>query len=128
MEQKDYLLREVEKIGLIINAIGQRIFGGKGNLAITLEEQINDVKEMLFNGANFDIDKFLNSTVQDSNKYISSFSGFNNDNIELLANYLYQIGLSNKSDNSKNILKRHYNSLNFVISKTKPIPLNVNQI
>ena len=106
MEQKDYLLREVEKIGLIINAIGQRIFGGKGNLAITLEEQINDVKEMLFNGANFDIDKFLNSTVQDSNKYISSFSGFNNDNIELLANYLYQIGLSNKSDNSKKYLEK----------------------
>ena len=106
MEQKDYLLREVEKIGLIINAIGQRIFGGKGNLAITLEEQINDVKEMLFNGANFDIDKFLNSTVQDSNKYISSFSGFNSDNIELLANYLYQIGLSTKSDNSKKYLEK----------------------
>jgi len=106
MEQKDYLMREVEKIGMIISAIGQKIFGGKGNTAITLEEQIKDAKDMLFNGADFDMDKFLNSTVQDSNKYISGFIGFNNDNIELLANYLFQIGLSNKSDNSKKYLEK----------------------
>ena len=106
MEQKDYLMREVEKIGLIMSAIGQKIFGGKGNTAITLEEQIKDAKDMLFNGADFDMDKFLNSTVQDSNKYISGFIGFNNDNIELLANYLFQIGLSNKSDNSKKYLEK----------------------
>ena len=106
MEQKDYLMREVEKIGMIISAIGQKIFGGKGNTAITLEEQIKDAKDMLFNGADFDIDKFLNSTIQDSNKYISGFIGFNNDNIELLANYLFQIGLSNKSDNSKKYLEK----------------------
>jgi len=106
MEQKDYLMREVEKIGMIISAIGQKIFGGKGNTAITLEEQIKDAKDMLFNGADFDMDKFLNSTIQDSNKYISGFIGFNNDNIELFANYLFQIGLSNKSDNSKKYLEK----------------------
>src|ERR1035437_218874 len=106
MEQKDYLMREVEKIGLIISAIRQKIFGGKGNTAITLEKQIKDAKDMLFNGANFDIDIFLNSTAEDSTKYISGFIGFNNDNIELLANYLFQIGLSEKSDNSKKYLEK----------------------
>ena len=106
MEQKDYLMREVEKIGLIMSAIGQKIYGGKGNTAITLEEQIKDAKDMLFNGADFDMDKFLNSTVEDSTKYISGFVGFNSDNIELLANYLFQIGLSNKSDNSKKYLEK----------------------
>ncbi len=99
-------MREVEKIGLIINAIGQKIFGSKGNTAITLEDQIKDAKDMLFNGASFNIDEFLNSTVEDSNKYISSFIGFNNDNIQLLANYFFQIGLSNKSDKSKKYLEK----------------------
>jgi hypothetical protein len=106
MEQKDYLMREVEKIGMILSAIGQRIFGGKGNTSITLENQFKDAKDMLFNGANFDIDEFLNSTVEDSNKYISEFSGFNNDNIELLAKYLFQIGSSNKSEDSKKYLEK----------------------
>jgi len=99
-------MREVEKIGLIMSAIRQKIFGGKENIAITLEKQIKDAKDVLLNEANFDLDNFLNSTVQDSNKYISSFIGFNNDNIEILANYLFQIGLSNKSDNSKKYLEK----------------------
>src|ERR1035437_6661636 len=99
-------MREVEKIGMIISSIGQKIFGGKGNTSITLEKQIKDAKDMLFNGANFDIDEFLNSTVEDSTKYISGFIGFNNDNIELLAKYLFQIGLSNKSDDSKKYLEK----------------------
>ena len=49
MEQKDYLLREIEKIGLMINAIRQKLFGGKENLAITLESQIEAAKGMLLN-------------------------------------------------------------------------------
>ena len=32
-----------------MNAIGQKIYGTKGNTAITLEEQIKDAKDMLFN-------------------------------------------------------------------------------
>ena len=47
MEQEDYLLREIKKIGAIISTILQKLFGGKGNLAITLEHQIEDTKGML---------------------------------------------------------------------------------
>lgn len=106
MEQKDYLMREVEKIGLIMNAIRQKIFGGKGNLAITLEMQIDDAKDMLLNGANFDLDKFLNSSIDESNNYITGFTGFNHANMELLANYLFQIGLDVKSNDSKKYLEK----------------------
>jgi hypothetical protein len=106
MEQKDYLMREVEKIGLVMNAIRQKLFGGKGNLAITLEMQIADAKDMLLNDANFDLDKFLNSSIEESNKYIAGFNGFNDANIDLLANYLFQIGLNNKSDDSKKYLEK----------------------
>lgn len=47
MEQEDYLLREIKRIGVIISAILQKTLGGKGNLAITLEHQIEDTKGML---------------------------------------------------------------------------------
>ena len=40
MVQRDYILREIEKIGAITNAFRQKIFGGSGNLAISLENQI----------------------------------------------------------------------------------------
>ena len=57
MMQRDYILREIEKIGVIINAFRQKIFGGSGNLSITLEKQIENSKVMLFNEMNFDLDK-----------------------------------------------------------------------
>ena len=98
MEQKDYLLREIEKIGLILNAIRQKLFGGKDDLSITLENQVETAKGMLLNEINFDLDKFLNLNVENSNEYICSFEGFNVENIELLAEYIFQIAIKNKSE------------------------------
>ena len=39
MEQKDYIMREVEKINAVLNAIRVLIFGGEGNIGMTLESQ-----------------------------------------------------------------------------------------
>jgi hypothetical protein len=106
MIQRDYILREIEKIGAIINAFRQKIFGGSGNLAITLEKQIENSKGMLFNEMNFDLDKFLTLNVEALNEYISGFEGFNVENIELLANCLSQIGFDDNCDNSKMYLEK----------------------
>ncbi len=48
MEQKDYRLREIEKIGTIVRAVWENLFGGKNNSAITIEHQIDAAKEQLF--------------------------------------------------------------------------------
>ena len=53
MEQKDYLLREIEKIGKML----RKLFDRKGNLAITLESQMEATKDKLLNEINFDLDK-----------------------------------------------------------------------
>jgi hypothetical protein len=106
MEQRDYILREIEKIGAILSAIGQKMFGGNNNLAITLETQIENAKRMLLNEANFDLDKFLELNIKESNEYICSFNGFNVENIELLADYIFQTGLNDTCDNSKKYLEK----------------------
>lgn len=106
MEQRDFLLREIEKMGAIVRAISQRLFGGDGNQAITIEKQKEDAKGMLLDGANFDLGNFLSLTKEDSNEYINSFKGFSPDNIELMAEWTYQIGMSDKSNNSKLYLEK----------------------
>ena len=40
---------EIEKIGLILSAIRQKIFGGKDNLSIIFERQIEVAKGVLLN-------------------------------------------------------------------------------
>ena len=106
MEQRDYLLREIEKIGAIMNAIRQKIFGGKGNLAITLEQQIEATKGMLLNEMNFDLDKFIDLNVEDTNEYLNTFQGFSVENIEILAESISEIGFDNKCNYSQKYLKK----------------------
>lgn len=60
MQQRDFLLREIEKFGAIISVIRQIFFDGKDdNPAIAIEKQIDDAKGMLLNEMNFDFDKFF---------------------------------------------------------------------
>ena len=40
MVQRDYILREIERIGTIMSAIRHKLFGGKENLSLTLEKQV----------------------------------------------------------------------------------------
>ena len=119
MEQKDYLLKEIEKIGVIVNAIRQKIFGGKENLAITLEHQIENTKGELLNETNFDLDKFLDLNTEESNEYILSFAGFNVENIELLAKRLSEIGFSDNCDDSKKYLEKALQLYNLCNLKSK---------
>jgi hypothetical protein len=106
MVQRDYLLREIEKIGAIVSAIRQKIFGGKGNLAITLEQQVEATKGMLLKEMNFDLDKFLDLNVEDANEYINTFEGFNIENIEILAESISEIGFDDKCENSQKYLEK----------------------
>ncbi|MDR2037779.1 MAG: hypothetical protein LBQ60_07640 [Bacteroidales bacterium] len=106
MERKDYILTEIEKIGAIISTIRQKLFGGKGNTAITLEKQFENEKGMLLDEVNFDVDKLLHLNFEELNEYISGFEGFNIENIELLAECFFQIGINDESDNSKKYLEK----------------------
>ena len=55
MEQRDYLLREIEKMGAVISAIRQKLFGGTDELAISAESQAVTLKEMLLDEAYLDL-------------------------------------------------------------------------
>jgi len=119
MEQRDYLIREIEKIGAIIRAIRQRLFGDKGNEAIHLEYRLEHAKGELLKETNFDLDEFLNPNTEYSNEYILSFAGFSPENIELLADFLSEIGLSDGSDHSKRYLEKALQLYNLCNLKSK---------
>ena len=110
MEQKDYILREIEKIGLILIAIKQKLFGGKENLAITIEKQMEETKDALLTELKFDIDNFLSLDKAETEQYLAEFEGFNAENIEHLADIIFQIGFAK---NQKIYLKSIFNFTNF---------------
>ncbi|MDR1585581.1 MAG: hypothetical protein LBS07_05350 [Prevotellaceae bacterium] len=124
MEQKDYILREIEKIGLLLTAIRQKLFGGKENLSISLEKQIESAKGMLLKEINFDFDHFLSLNPQDSINYINNITGFSIENIELLAGWLSRTGFSYKSENSTLYLEKALQLYEYCSLKSKTYSLD----
>ena len=119
MEQKDYILREIEKIGLIIRAIRQMIFGGRDPLAISPEKQMEETKDMLLQEINFDLEAFLLLDRETSIEYLDKYKGFNVENIEGLADCLAQLGFKDQSGPSKIYLEKALQLYELCNFKTK---------
>lgn len=119
MEQKDYLLREIEKVGAIMRAIRQKIFGGRDNVAIRLEQHINEEKERLLDEMNFDLSRFLSIKEKESNNYILSIAGFNVDNLTLLADNLFEIGCSEQCEDCRMFLEKSLQLYELCCSESK---------
>jgi histidyl-tRNA synthetase len=119
MEQKDYILREIEKISKIISSIREKLFGSKNNLAIITEQEINNLNEMLLEEINFDFEKFLKLNSEASGEYLKKFEGFSIENIESLAELISQIGFIDKSEQSKKYLKKSLQLYELAILKSK---------
>ncbi len=106
MEQKDYLLKEIEKIRLLLRAILNSIIGRNENLALTLESQFEDTKDLVFDEIGFDIESFLTLSESASKDYFSQFKGFSTENLEVLAEILFTIGINTKSEKKKIYLEK----------------------
>ncbi len=106
MEQRDYILREIEKIGAIIMAIRQRLTGGTEDPAISVEAPEETLREMLMNEAFIDLDELLAKDTAATDEYLSGLKGFNTENIELLASTIADIGFTGSSPDSPLLLQK----------------------
>ena len=59
MDQKDYLLREIEKIGTLLKRCFSKMTGSEDNLAIQLDVEFEEDKGMLLHELGFDMNLFL---------------------------------------------------------------------
>ena len=93
MERRDYLLREIEKIGMMLSMIINRLIGNKDSIVISLEKQMEAEKELLVNEIGFDLGFFLSLEKADIKAYTDKFKGFNGANLEILADLMKEIGM-----------------------------------
>lgn len=92
MEERDFIKREVEKIGVIMRAIWGFLFGNKAPTATTIGTEVVMSKDMLKKEMNFDVDKFLLLDESESIEYLKDFEGLDFHNQESLADILAEIG------------------------------------
>ena len=101
MEQKDYLMREIEKMGFLLRAIFNKLIGKKNDFAITIETQLDYAKTLLQSEIDFDLSLFLSLDKTESELYIHKFQGLNVANIELLADILQEIAMGSETVSSE---------------------------
>lgn len=106
MEQRDYILREIEKIGAIIMAIRQKLFGGTDEPAISVENQAEALKEMMLSEVFIDLDDLLSLDAAATDEYLAGMKGFNVENIELLAATMADIGFTVTTADARLLLQK----------------------
>jgi len=119
MEQKDFLLREIEKIGQIISYIRSKLFGGENTPAIITEKERRELSVLLLNEIRFDLEKFVNLDSEAAIEYISNFNGFNIDNLDFLAELLFKIGTAEPSEHSVKYLEKSLLLYELAVAKSK---------
>jgi len=92
MEQRDYILREIEKLGMILRAIMTKIFGGNANNPLPEVKQFEEVTEELLENAGFDLKAFIRMDDDLAIKYLEDRRDFNIPNLEDLALILEELG------------------------------------
>lgn len=106
MEQKDYILREIQKIGVIVRAILGRITGEEHPEAITVGNEFEQTTEWMLRETSFDLKKALMLEKEPLKDYLSSFKGFNVSNLELLAEIYYQTGIRSLEGRKEKLLQK----------------------
>jgi len=106
MEQKDYLMREIEKIGLLLRAVLDSLIHRKENLSLTIENHFDKLKELLNHQTGIDLNQLLQLDEAAARECILQFHGMNSENLELLAEIMFQSGISGQPDQQRMYLEK----------------------
>ena len=116
MEKKDYILREIEKISILLQYLIGKFMPAKTQTEQQKTEELIN-KELVENFGN-DLDFILNLPNENFDLELSKNKGFNYENIELLADLLYTLG-NNQLENNKVYLLKSLELYRYIDEKSK---------
>ena len=119
MEQKDYLLREIEKMGTLLKEILLSVAGKKSNPIITPEAIINETHKKLLEGSTFSLCEFIKMNNTQAINYLKSQSGIDIINMELLSSLLEELGLNCNSSKRSLLFEKSLLTLEYCMGKDK---------
>ncbi|MCD4833337.1 MAG: hypothetical protein K8R31_06045 [Bacteroidales bacterium] len=116
MQQKDFILREIEKISTLLRyLIGKLI---PSNSVENYEETIELINRELVENSGFNINEILEFSIKDFDKVLIQNKGYSFENIELLADLLFTLG-NDQSQSKNNYLKKTLQLYEYINEKSK---------
>ncbi len=117
MEQRDYILREIEKISVVILAILGKFKRIKSKKQFEQERTMID--NQLEETSGLTIDKLLSFTEEEIILFIDVNEGFDPGNMELLADLLIAFAENSPENESRNLINKALIILEYVDRETK---------
>lgn len=116
MQQKDFILREIEKISTLLRyLIGKLI---PSSSVENSKETIELINRELVENSGFNINEILNISINDFDEVFTQSKGYSFENIELFADLLYTIG-NDSLENKNNYLQKALEIYEYIDKKTK---------
>ena len=106
MEQSDYILREIQKIGEMLLKIRKKIDGAEITNSQPFDFQLEEVKSLLKDTLGLNLDEFLLLTERDTKMYVAGHKSFNINNTELLGDFCKTMGEKTVNIKSQLYLKK----------------------
>lgn len=105
MEQKDYILREIEKIGLMLKMLIDKLKLRKLNEPETLESHVTESVQMISEEMGFEMERYLELGEDEGHYYLMNLKGYSVPNLELLADLLSAMGKETGKEEGSGYLK-----------------------
>jgi hypothetical protein len=105
MEQKDYILREIEKIGLMLRMLVEEIKRMKSTDTEVFEQQVEEQLDQVAEGMGFELEKSLTLSETEFESYLMNLAGYSISNLELLADLLFAHGTGNAGPQRSDCLR-----------------------
>jgi len=97
MEQKDYLLREIEKIRIVLEAMLNKIKGGNNDIP-PVNEDFDTVNKLFITDTRVDLNTLLKSDINQFDSIFKKENGYNETNIEQFADILAEMASKAEGD------------------------------
>ena len=95
MEQKDYLMREIEKIRVVLEAMLNKIKGGDSDIP-QVNENFDEVNKLFITDTRIDLSTLINSDSSQFDNIFKKENGYDEANIEHFAEILAE--MANKAE------------------------------
>jgi hypothetical protein len=105
MEQKDYILREIEKIGLMLRMLIDRLKLIRPNEQEASEAHVKESVQMILEEIGFDLERYLELGEDEDHDYLIKLKGFSVPNLELLADLVSVLGKETGKEQGTDYLK-----------------------
>ncbi len=114
MQQSDYLLREIEKISiLLMGMLGKMVQRKKEGIEMN-EEDYTSFNSELFSATNFDLDRLFETDSSEFGNFLKSENGFDEKNIEVLGDLIFAMAEITPGYQKKKLYKKSYEIYRFL--------------